>query len=278
MAMSLPISQDGRIDVAALDQWPRGELRDWLLARLKGEDTLWPVDDANFETPDALFVRLWRQADPRSAFVERLERACADVLRLAWESEPALWMEPLFHLVATIRPEACRPILNSIAMQHDFSSEFREQKLDRAWLATLAAYDRQATDLIHVWLDLLHDVRYVDIAYQALSHSLDLAVFFLPQYYSALSEVERSVLLPEALRSITARGWDLARPSFQRYRKDFEETPGLCDAVNAVLAEMQLPTVFAQASASASLPTAGPSPDSVLQDIASVPAPTKAAA
>ncbi len=240
MATALSLTQDGHIDVAALDQWPQDTVRDWVFARLNGQDTLWPVDCDNFETPDALFVKLWRQADPRSAFVERLGRACAVLLHLAWESEPAPWMPPLFDLVATIRPVACQQFLNAIAAHHHFSDTQRAHKLDRSWLRTLAAYDRQSPNVIGVWLDLLEDDRYVDIAYRALGRSLDLAVYFLPEYYARLSEVERSVLLPEAVRGMVERGWDTVREKLERYRNKYEHTQGLCDAIEAALAELRL--------------------------------------
>jgi len=245
MNRALKLTQDGRIDLDGLNEWPVHDLREWLLARLHGSDPSWPVDHDNFETPEALFVRLWRDADSNSPFVERLGRSCAELLRLAWESEPADWMAPLFDLVATIRPEACRQFLNAIVLHHEFSEGLRARKLDRAWLRTLAAYDPQTPELIGVWLGLLQDDRYVDIAYRALGHSIDLAAWFLPEYYARLTEAEREVLIPEAVRSMLDRGWDIARRSLERYAARFARTPGLCQAVDAALGEMHVPPFFA---------------------------------
>jgi len=253
MPTSLPLTQAGRIDVAALDQWPLDEVRAWVLSRLKGQDALWPVDHSNFETPDALFVRLWRDADAGSLFVERLGRACADLLRLAWGSAPAEWMDPLFHLVATTRPEACHQFLNVIALHHDdgFSDQLRAAKLDRAWLRTLAAYDPQTAELVKVWRQLLHDPRYVDIAYHALSHDLIMAVWCLPEYYQALTPAERSVLLPEAVRDLLRWGTSTALEALGKYRAKLGETPGLCDVIDAALAKMEEPPAFKAAPAAA---------------------------
>jgi len=282
MPTILPLTQDGRIDAAALDQWPLDDVRRWVEARLRGRDTLWPVDHDNLETPEALFVRLWREADSGSAFVERLGRACAELLRLAWESEPADWMTPLFHLVATIRPKAAHMFLDAIAIHHEFSEELRAHKLDRAWLRTLAAYDPQSPDLIRVWLDLLQDARYVDIAYRALSRSPDLAVLFLPDYYERLTEAERAVLIPETVRAMLARGWDAVQRSLERYRDQFLATQGLREAVNAALAELRLPPFFAPGPAAPPPPaqeteSAHGNGANVLPNIANEPALAEAA-
>jgi hypothetical protein len=247
--MALALTNDGRIDVAALDKWSVAELRDWLADRLKGQDRLWPIDAENFETPESLFIWLWRDANPQSAFVATLGRACGELLPEAWGKPPEPWLRPLLRLVATIRPEACQAFLNRVVIHRNFSPEMREEDMDEAWLDTLAAYDRQSPDLVKVWRQLLHDARFADIAYRALSHDLIQAVWSLPEYYQALTPDERSVLLPEAMRDMLRWHTSTVFATLVRYGGKLSETPGLCGAIDAALKEMDYPPVLARASA-----------------------------
>ncbi len=243
MNRKLKLTQDGRIDVAALGEWAVAALREWVLARLNDADPLWPLDRENFETPESLFIWLWRDAKPGSDFVAALGMACNELLRQSWRQAPKPWLRSLLRLVATIRPEACHQFLNDTVSHRGFEEWLRAHDLDRAWLATLAAYERQSAGITKVWQKLLHEPRYADIAYEALSHDLTMAVWCLPEYYQALTPAEQSVLLPEAVRDLLRWGTTAALEALGKYRNKLDETPGLCAAIDAELAKMGQPSV-----------------------------------
>lgn len=62
--MDLPIlDHSGELDVEAVNQLPRHQLRDWIFARLHGRDFTVPLDAKQGEPPYLVFVRMYDEVD-----------------------------------------------------------------------------------------------------------------------------------------------------------------------------------------------------------------------
>jgi len=233
--------RNGIIDVRKLENVSP----EWMLARLKGQDPYLPIDRDNLELPHRILVDCWLEADSTSHLRESIGRASAQLLNLAWDSGPEDWVKWLLRLVATIQPASCLRLLTSIAKHQHFSRGTLESGLDRLWLEAVAAFDPQPSSLIPIWKSLLQgSQRYNAIAYSALSHSIDLAIFYLPEYYSGVPENDRQLLVQEAIRDILNHGTDYALKKLQWYRPKLERAPGLEAAVDAALDGLKEPFAF----------------------------------
>jgi len=241
--MPLQLTEDNRIDLQALEcEASTVMMREWMYARFTGADSLLPLDADSLETPDEVFIDIWRRADMGSRVRHTLEEACVQLLRNAWESHPSEWMRPLLHLVAAIRPLRCRPFLESIVRHGRFRNDaLKEDRYDELWLQAAASYGH--SELVAVWRDLLQEPDYTVIAYRALSRNLATGVCYLAKYYEALPIQERSVLLREAIRDLLDHGIDRAQGALDRARSRLEAVPGLSKAVDEVLQSLGQPVL-----------------------------------
>ena len=265
--MKLEFTEDRRVDIQALDaQVSAQAMREWLYARFTGADPLLPMDADSLETPDEVFADLWHRADMASRVRDSLAHASVELLHEAWESEPAEWAESLLHLVATIRPTRCRPFLETIVRHGSFKrDDLKAAGQDQLWLQAAAAYGH--SELVNTWRELLGDPDYAVIAYNALARNLGTGALYLPDYYAALPEEDRAVLLREALRELFAHGVDQVHAALGRVRSRLQAIDGLCEAVNEALDSLAQPPLDTP-----------PSPPSYLKDLATIKPATAAAA
>ena len=233
-----------RIDLDALEEVvSRQGMRDWMYERFNGQDARLHVDADSMETPDEVFVDLWRRADLKSAVRDSLDRACLALLEEAWGASPADWIKPLLELVATVRPEACCPFLTTIVKQGGFQrGALVAGGWDKRWLRAAAAYGVRGD--VKPWADLLGNQRYAAIAYAALAESVETGAWYVPDYYRVLSPKAQPVLLKEALRRLLADNQDAGRTALRNIRERMETVPGLCDAINQAMQELGHPPVY----------------------------------
>ncbi|HUU23745.1 MAG TPA: hypothetical protein VM389_14520 [Phycisphaerae bacterium] len=240
----LQFTEDGSIDVAALEKSvTRQGMADWMDCRLRGEDQHYSTDDDSMEVPFAVFAEIWRLARPGSRVRDCIDWACGTLLRRAWRCEQRESTEWLLRLMATIEPPACRSFLAEVVGACNFSQGALDSGLDRHWLEAAAAYRPQPVDMIGPWRDLLGNERYREIAYDALAQDLTLGVWHLPAYYLALPAEQRPDLLEEAIRRLLEMAPSLCLAFLHDYWWKYAETPGLCEGVNAALAELGYPPV-----------------------------------
>lgn len=275
--MNVTRDSQGHIDQAAIEaSATRSDMREWLRARLAGQDRFLPLDGQDMEAPNEVFVEVWQEAEPRGLVRETLGLACSDLLREAWEmGAPGIWTEGLLDLLAIIRPETCQALLSQTAARPDFPDAWRQANLDLAWLRATAAYPRQEPRLGAVWERLLQDRRCAAIAFSALAQDPWSAAMHLPTYYHGLRPHERGVVVRKAVAAMFRSDPREARESLEWYWADLGLEAGLQEAVNAALATLRLPAPAGQRSRAGQAPGRAAEPEiegSFLDGIAAEPA------
>lgn len=222
---------DGRFDIEVLvASVPLDALgpcvRDWLRARCHGEWLYVGFDTQNDESPEDLFIELWRDAASQSHLREALSRACADLLVEAFgTNEP--WVEPLLTLIASTRPPACwKPLAERLPTLLPGP----EQPYDHLWLLAASVYE-EAAQRAEWWVPALSRREQRVFAFQALSHDLDKGVRALPTYLGEATERDIRILLPGALATLRAHGDAALERALRREQSDFEAAPRLKQAI-----------------------------------------------
>lgn len=244
--LTIKFRNDGRVDADALeDVITTVTMREWLLSRLQGKDTLVSIERQHMEAPESLFISLWHDAKPNGNVRHAMDRALADLLLIAWDSQPADWIKDLLDLAAAIRPLGCMWFFASVALKNTFPDAFADNEWKRRWLNAAAAYPVRSRDQIQAWKNLLAEGEYPVIAYRALSHDLELAVRYLPQYWKSFSESQRLFFLKNAVHTLLAHGYDRVAQTLQERSDLFQQIPDLWQALESVLEELGYPPTFA---------------------------------
>jgi len=220
------------------------------------------------EAPESLFISLWHDAKPNGNVRHAMDRALADLLLMAWDSQPAHWIKDLLDLAAAIRPLSCMWFFASVALKNTFPNAFADNEWKRRWLHAAAAYPVRSRDQIPAWNNLLAEGEYPVIASRALSHDLELAVRYLPQYWKSFSESQRLFFLKNAVHTLLAHGYDRVVRTLEQRIDLFEQIPDLWQALEAILKELGYPLAFATTQAKVQLVLVGVGPTDVWDGIA----------
>jgi hypothetical protein len=251
---TIKFQNNGKVDADALeDVITTASMQEWLLSRLQKKDILVPIDQQHMEAPESLFISLWHDAKPNGNVRHAMDRALADLLKLAWGSQPSDWIKDLLDLIAAIRPLGCMWFLISVALKNTFPDAFADNEWKRRWLLAAAAYPLRSRDQIQAWNNMLAGGEYPVIAYRALSQDLELAVRFLPQYWKSFSSSQKSFFLKTAVQTLLAHGYDRVVHTLEQRRDLFDQTPDLWEALEAVLEELGYPGALATRQTKAQL-------------------------
>jgi len=211
-ATTLRAREGGGIDADDLEQNVTPPfMADWMRRRFNGRDPYWSISERDMETPDQVFIDLWKAAAPRSNVRHAIDKACAALLEEAWAAEPAEWHRWLLYLVRVITPEPCQPILLQFVLRFAARTPGRhaasaaELAPDDYWLEAAASYRWTAPEAVAAWRQLLRDEDHRIDAFQALAHDPELAIWYLPELYNGVPADLRRFVIRQAVKLILRR-------------------------------------------------------------------------
>jgi hypothetical protein len=230
-------------EVLPFDHFPRATyLAAWLLKEY-GRD-----EKKNRQEITRFLVSIWRISKPGSLISARIEEACLGLVELAAiTKEPEAWIPPFLFLIKTIQPPACLPPL--LKKTWEMLPELNDQPtvLRHSWLAAMASYLEQPTELHPIWQSLLSNPNYREIAYRALGHELHLAVRYLPEYYA--SARDRAAAAKSLIRALRQMYRNTFPPYLhllfrERYWPLYEGHPLLCQRIDETVKGFGYPPIF----------------------------------